>query len=64
MNVYLFRPLAEGEPADRNGSCEIQLRRPETELQIATEIAAARVEPGETIRGTVTVTSHSHREGP
>ncbi|MBK8475097.1 MAG: hypothetical protein IPL39_01970 [Opitutaceae bacterium] len=55
VEVYLFRPEALGAPAERLGRCDLRVRRPETELQVRTEVAAPKVEPGDTVTGTVTV---------
>ncbi len=57
VSAYLFRPSGAGGPAERIGSCELRVARPETRLDIATELAAPSVEPGNPVRGTVTVKS-------
>lgn len=55
VEIYLFRPEALGAPAERLGRCDLRVRRPETELQVKIEVGAAKVEPGDTVAGTVTV---------
>ena len=57
VEIYLFRPQCVGELAERVARCDLKVRRSDTELQVVTEVAAPKVEPGDTVAGTVTVTS-------
>jgi uncharacterized protein YfaS (alpha-2-macroglobulin family) len=60
VSVHLFRPGEQGVPAERLGSCEIEVSRPETELQVVTTVEAPKVEPGDVVRGTTVVTAVGH----
>jgi len=55
--VHLFRPESLGLPAERRSECALRIVRPETELHIAVEPAVAKVEPGNTVSGSVVVTA-------
>lgn len=61
--VFLFRPETLGAPAERFAECTLRVRRPDTELQVATELAAAKVEPGAAVRGAVSVTAEGRAAG-
>jgi len=53
--AYLFRPEKDGALAERRGSCRLEVRRPETELQVGVEMVRSRVEPGASVEARVTV---------
>jgi len=53
--VYLFQPASVGETAERLGSCELRVEKLDTRLDLVTTLEAEQVEPGVTVRGTVTV---------
>ncbi len=64
VSIYLVRPGGDKElPQERFASSEIEVRRPDRELQIEPHLASASVKPGETIHGEVRVTSEGKPVG-
>ncbi len=56
--VYLLRPGGGDRlPAERFGSAKLRVRRPDRQLQVRPTLEAARVRPGEPVRGSVRVVS-------
>ncbi|MFT3782257.1 MAG: alpha-2-macroglobulin family protein [Nibricoccus sp.] len=56
VSVYLFRPVSEGEAAERIGSCVLRVDRPELDLHVETNLLAEEVEPGSPVGGVVKIT--------
>ena len=54
--VHLIKSAGiDGVPAERFGTCEINVERSDRELQVVTELKSENVEPGATVSGTVRV---------
>ncbi|HJT81418.1 MAG TPA: alpha-2-macroglobulin family protein [Chthoniobacterales bacterium] len=60
VSIYLIKPGGDRElPRERFASTAIEVRRPERELKIESHLAATTVKPGETVHGTVQVSSEN-----
>jgi uncharacterized protein YfaS (alpha-2-macroglobulin family) len=58
VSIYLVKPGGDGElPRERFAYSDIQVRRPDRELKIASHLQSATAKPGEMVRGEVVVTS-------
>lgn len=56
--VHLVRPAtADQTPTERIGVCNLDVRRPEVELNVAVAVDTPTAEPGAMVEGTVTVTT-------
>ena len=60
VSIYLIKPGIKTDlPRERFAFSEIEVRRPERELRIVTKLAATTVKPGETVRGSILVSSEN-----
>ena len=61
VNVYLMRPGgADGIPAERFGSVELKVLRPDLELHVVPVFTQRQARPGQTVSGTVSVACEEH----
>jgi len=64
VSIYLVRPGGEKElPRERFAFTELQVKRPDLELDLTTHLENATVKPGEAVRGVITVKSEDKPVG-